>query len=119
MPHTKYHSLYILRVPGVVCYIHYMKNEEKMLTGTMLMKQWKLLQTSLAFFVTLASVILGIVLLVSSQHAAHAAATVKEISLPTDPTTNVVIDPWGVAFDNQGNVWIAAPECDPNPVCST
>src|SRR5579884_2431095 len=97
----------------------YSENEEKMLTGIMLMKQWKVLQISLALFVTLASVILGVVLLVSMHYTAHAAPTLKEISLPTDPTTNIGIDPWGVAFDNQGNAWIAGPECDPTPVCST
>src|SRR5258706_196369 len=27
------------------------------------------------------------------------------------------IDPWGTAFDSQGNVWVAVPGCDPNPNC--
>lgn len=27
-------------------------------------------------------------------------------------------NPWGTAFDSQGNVWIAVPGCDPNPDCT-
>ncbi len=81
------------------------------------MHQWKLFQISLALFVTLASVTLGTMLLLSPHSAVHAAPTVREIFLPAGPT-NVGINPWGVAFDNQGNAWIAAPECDPSPVCS-
>ena len=27
-------------------------------------------------------------------------------------------DPWGTAFDSSGNVWVAAPGCDPSPMCS-
>jgi streptogramin lyase len=28
-------------------------------------------------------------------------------------------DPWGVAFDSSGHVWIAVPGCDPSPTCSS
>lgn len=43
--------------------------------------------------------------------AAHAdAPTIRETSLPSS-------DPWGVGFDNAGNVWIAEPGCDPQPSC--
>lgn len=27
-------------------------------------------------------------------------------------------DPWGIAFDSSGHVWIAIPGCDPSPTCS-
>ncbi len=27
------------------------------------------------------------------------------------------IDPWGTAFDKNGNVWVAVPGCDPEPDC--
>ncbi len=26
-------------------------------------------------------------------------------------------DPWGTAFDSNGNVWVAVPSCDPTPTC--
>ena len=28
-------------------------------------------------------------------------------------------DPWGTAFDSSGRVWVAAPDCDPSPMCSS
>src|SRR5689334_17197539 len=28
-------------------------------------------------------------------------------------------DPWGTAFDSNGRVWVAAPGCDPSPMCSS
>jgi hypothetical protein len=28
-------------------------------------------------------------------------------------------DPWGTAFDSNGNVWLAIPGCDPSPTCSS
>src|SRR5438105_8209445 len=27
-------------------------------------------------------------------------------------------DPWGTAFDSSGRVWVAAPGCDPSPMCN-
>ena len=27
-------------------------------------------------------------------------------------------EPWGVTFDSKGNVWVAVPGCDPEPMCS-
>src|SRR5437763_13663431 len=73
----------------------------------------------LLYLGTLVGIFLGIVSPARSPLAAHAESTVKEIILPSDPATNIWIEPWGVALDNQGNAWIAAPECDPNPVCPT
>jgi len=28
------------------------------------------------------------------------------------------VDPWGLASDAQGNIWVALPGCDPNPRCA-
>lgn len=28
-------------------------------------------------------------------------------------------EPWGTTFDSVGNVWVAVPDCDPTPQCST
>ena len=28
-------------------------------------------------------------------------------------------EPWGTTFDSAGNVWVAVPDCDPKPHCST
>src|SRR6266446_9198366 len=28
-------------------------------------------------------------------------------------------DPWGTAFDTNGNVWVALPGCDPSPDCGS
>ena len=28
-------------------------------------------------------------------------------------------DPWGTAFDSNGNVWLAIPGCDPTPMCNS
>src|SRR5438128_1019355 len=90
-----------------------------MFARKIVMKRWKVISLSLVLFVTLAGIVLVTMPLVSSPQAAHAASTLKEIFLPSDPATNTGIEPWGVALDNQGNAWIAAPECDPNPVCAT
>src|SRR5438270_9586633 len=59
-------ALYALFVIYII-----LKKEEKMFARKIVMQQWKLFQISLALFVTLASVVLGVVLLVSSHRAAH------------------------------------------------
>lgn len=46
------------------------------------------------------------------HQTAHAdEPTIRETSLPPS-------DPWGVGFDNAGNIWIAEPGCDPRPTCA-
>src|SRR5436305_2298335 len=47
-----------------------------------------------------------------AQPALSAAVTVKDYSIPSGS------DPWGTAFDSQGNVWVAIPNCDPSPTCN-
>jgi streptogramin lyase len=48
--------------------------------------------------------------LVGSHYGAHATG-VNEYQ-----TTE---NPWGVAFDNSGHIWVAEPACDASPVCGT
>ncbi len=51
----------------------------------------------------------------ATTHASLAAAT----PVATDTGINGGWDPWGTAFDQSGNVWVAAPQCDPSPTCSS
>ncbi|HEY1354378.1 MAG TPA: hypothetical protein VGF67_32615 [Ktedonobacteraceae bacterium] len=49
-----------------------------------------------------------------SQHSAPAALSLLETTLPG-------YEPWGLALDHAGNIWVADPRCDPNishqPLC--
>jgi virginiamycin B lyase len=56
----------------------------------------------------------GVALNPLSARAAR-AATFPAIDYPVDAGA----DPWGTAFDSQGNIWVAVPGCDPSPNCST
>ena len=47
-----------------------------------------------------------------THHKAHAATgPLQEIGAPG-------ANPWGIAFDHNGNEWVAQPNCDPNPICA-
>ena len=49
-----------------------------------------------------------------STHAQQASGvTLQEFYIPGSS------DPWGTAFDNNSNVWLAIPGCDPSPTCSS
>lgn len=62
---------------------------------------------------TIASVSLAWVLLGGSYQKAHAAPpTINETFVPG-------VNPWGLGFDNLGNVWVAEPGCDPTPICGS
>jgi len=50
---------------------------------------------------------------VHATRAASALASVTDYHIPSG------LDPWGTAFDNAGNVWVAVPGCNPNPDCSS
>jgi streptogramin lyase len=47
--------------------------------------------------------------LLSSHLGAYASGLVET------PTSQ---EPWGVAFDTNGHIWVAEPACDPTPVCN-
>src|SRR6266571_181726 len=67
----------------------------------------------LALLSTIASVTLAWGLLGGSHQKAHATSpTINETTVPG-------IDPWGLGFDNSGNVWVAEPGCDPTPICGS
>jgi streptogramin lyase len=74
----------------------------------------KVLLCLMALTMVFASVTL-IFVSVHSTLAQQQAATLTKSDFPI-PAGN---DPWGTAFDSQGNVWLAIPSCDPSPMCST
>ena len=45
-----------------------------------------------------------------STHGAHAAGV---------NTTGTTANPWGIIYDSSGNAWVAEPNCNPNPVCTS
>src|SRR5215472_9534761 len=47
--------------------------------------------------------------LLSSHLGAYASGLVE---------TSTSQEPWGVAFDKNGHVWVAEPACDPTPTCN-
>jgi streptogramin lyase len=50
----------------------------------------------------------------SATHAQQAGGiTLQDFYVPSSS------DPWGTAFDSNGNVWLAIPGCDPSPTCSS
>src|SRR5438128_913643 len=71
----------------------------------------------LALLITMASITFALVVLASVHTNAHAATTIYEAGVPS-PGSNGA-DPWGLAFDNNGNILVAVPQCDPTPVCNT
>src|SRR5438105_15414603 len=59
-----------------------------------------IVRVGLAVVSLIVSGVLGWVMLVGAHSAAHASApTIRETALPSTV-------PWGVAFDNTGNVWV-------------
>ena len=48
-----------------------------------------------------------------AQHATPTSVIATDFHVPSGS------DPWGTTFDSHGNVWLAAPGCDPTPACST
>src|SRR5437868_3585734 len=66
----------------------------------------------LALLTTLVSVTFALVVLIGVHTNVHAATTIYEAGVPAS-------DPWGLAFDNSGNILVAVPQCDPTPVCNT
>ena len=76
----------------------------------------KVLLSAVSLAVLLASIILafGSIDHVRQGHAQQPAIVYKrDFSIPAGS------DPWGTAFDSKGRVWVAIPDCDPSPTCST
>ena len=69
----------------------------------------------LALFITVGT--LALLVLVGVRTNAHAAVVIYEANVPS-PGSNGP-DPWGLAFDNNNNVLVAVPQCDPTPVCTS
>ncbi|HXL36016.1 MAG TPA: hypothetical protein VN954_02310 [Ktedonobacteraceae bacterium] len=53
----------------------------------------------------------SVALTFASIHASRAASSIAT----TDYQIPSGLDPWGTAFDNNGNVWVAVLGCNPNP----
>ncbi len=69
---------------------------------------------SLAILSAATSVALAWLLLGSSYHNAQAISppNIRETLVPGN-------SPWGLGFDNKGNIWVALPACDPTPICGS
>jgi hypothetical protein len=76
----------------------------------------------LALLSIISSVALAWVLLENAHSAAHADPTLLETYVPAINSSFTAIDPWGLAFDTSGHVWVAEPQCDVNvsavPICT-
>lgn len=76
----------------------------------------------LALLFLLSSFALSWVLLENAHSAVHADPTLLETYVPAINSSYSAIDPWGLAFDTSGHVWVAEPQCDVNisavPICS-
>lgn len=68
------------------------------------------LRVCLALLCVLGSAVFAYFTINGGHHATRASSNVTEIA-------SNGIDPWGMGFDNKGNLWIAQPNCDPTPVC--
>lgn len=57
---------------------------------------------------------LGLMVRYTQTSAAHAASVTTHVyNVPVSGA-----DPWGIAYDSKGHVWVALPGCDPNPTCN-
>jgi streptogramin lyase len=69
-----------------------------------------MVRIGLVSFAILASLLFGWSLLQHHAKSAHAAAGITRASTTTNP--------WGLALDKTGNIWVAEPGCDASPVCA-
>src|SRR5436305_38949 len=72
----------------------------------------KVLRIVFVCFSLIASVALAFTVLFHVHSAAHAAPTLIQARVPQINSSDSQ-DPWGIAFDSSGNVWVAEPQCDP------
>jgi streptogramin lyase len=80
-----------------------------------MMKSYKRSLRSIAvlgLLVACATVTFGLAQTGTSYAQSSSARGVTDYKLPGGS------DPWGTAFDSAGNVWVAAPGCDPQPRCA-
>src|SRR6266567_3980503 len=67
-----------------------------------------------------ASVAFAFAVLIHAHSAAHADPTLIQARVPQF-NSSFNQDPWGIAVDSGGHVWVAEPQCDPNvsavPIC--
>lgn len=66
-------------------------------------------------FIALAALCMSIAFAVSATRPAQALRSAISVN---DYYVASGQDPWGTAFDRNGNVWVAVPGCDPNPTCN-
>lgn len=74
----------------------------------------KIVQGLVALALLICSIIVSFGLIGHDRQSTQAQAnqvTSKDFSIPKGN------DPWGTAFDSNGNVWVAVPSCDPTPTC--
>jgi virginiamycin B lyase len=77
----------------------------------MLLSKPKRLLCLLALITLIASLAITLI----STHVSRAANAFTSV---TDYHVVTGRDPWGTAFDSKGNVWVAIPDCNPNPDCT-
>ncbi|GAC1432582.1 MAG: hypothetical protein NVS4B1_34340 [Ktedonobacteraceae bacterium] len=72
------------------------------------------LRITIAFLATFACVAFAFIFFNGASHHTAKAATgaLQELGAPG-------ANPWGIAFDHNGNEWVAQPGCDPSPICSS
>lgn len=70
------------------------------------------LRLLIALVAVCGSIVLAFTFFNTTHTAARAAGTLQEINAPGR-------DPWGIAFDSNGNEWVAQPGCDPQPICGS
>ena len=69
-----------------------------------------IVRLSLASFVILGILVFGSSLLIHRTNV-HAAASITRTSTATNP--------WGLAVDTAGHIWVAEPACNASPTCGT
>ena len=72
-------------------------------------KKGRIVRLGLASCVILSILIFGSSLVIH-QTAAHAANITR---------TSTATNPWGLAIDGSGHIWVAEPACDASPTCGT
>jgi len=68
-------------------------------------------------------VVLALILLITSRLAIRSNQKPPGINATSITTYDAPIPnssiPWGITLDKKGNLWLALPDCDPNPKCAS